>query len=135
MDTSIEFQKVLEKRKTFAPITYREAAVAIANDEQTVLKFMADNDYAQVYRLLHMNDSALVVGENAPFTPSKERVEGELALLLMKGDQKTLDDVISKFVLKPDTTGYTSNQKIIDSLKDIGALVYGDKGYMFTLRF
>lgn len=135
MDSSIEFKEVLRKQATGTPVSYREVAVAIANDEHTLLQFIADNDPVQAYNLLHHSDAALVIGENAKFKPDAKRVAGEFNLLLAKKDLPVLQSIIDEYVIKPDTANYTSNQKVIDSLCDIGAISATDEGYKFNIQF
>lgn len=136
MDTSTEFQEVLRKQKAGIPVSYREVAVIIANDEHSFLQFLADNDFPQVYRLLHHEpDSQLVVGETAKFSPDKKRVEGELRLLLDKKDNQTINSVIDKFVFNPNTRNVTSNAKVLECLRDIEAIKATPEGNVFNVRF
>ncbi len=134
MDTSLEYNNVLAKGKVKAPVTYREVAVAIANHDETALKYIADNDPIQVYALLHQSDSPLEIGKNAKFIPNKERVEGELKLLLIKKDFDTLNDILSKFIVNTNTQNYTTNQQIMKSLEDIGALSFVGGKYIINAR-
>ncbi len=132
MDTSREFAHVIEKSKIGAPVTYREVAVTIANDEKSLLKFIADNDPVQVYGLLHRSDAAMTIGKNANFLPDAERVKGELALLLAKKDFATLNDILAHFKVNNTAKNYTSNQKVLASLSDIGATSFKDGSYKFN---
>lgn len=135
MDTSKEFRQILEKKQTGSPINVREAAVAIANDEETLLKYMADNDPSQLYRLLHQSEAEMFIGKNAAFIPDKKRVEGELKLLLVKKDFKTLNDVVSAFRIDRDTMNYTNDSKLIKALEDIKAINFENGTYAFNVRF
>jgi len=134
MDTSRELQTVLEKRNLNAPVTYREVAVAIANDEPSLLKFIADNDPVQVYGLLHSSDSAMIIGKNAKFIPDASRVEGELNLLLIKKDFKSLNYILENFKINNTARNYTASKKILDSLADINAISFANGNYKFNLR-
>jgi hypothetical protein len=129
-----EFQSLLQKKQKNAPITLREAALVIANDEETLLKFMVDNDLAQVHRLLHMSDAPLVVGETASFVPNKARVEGELNLLLTKKEWDTLNQIASQFVWNPKSDNYTTNKGIVASLQDMKVLTCNDAGCKLNVK-
>jgi ribosomal protein S8 len=134
MDTSIEFAKVLNKLSNGQPVNYREMAIAIANHEETLLQFLADNDYKQVYRLLHeIPQVSLSIGKNATFEPSKSRVEAELKLLYIKKEGEILNTLIRNFRLNPVTQNYTTNQKLLSSLRDIGVIGSDSLGNYFNI--
>lgn len=135
MDTSQEYQQVLKKIQGNKALSYRDIAVAVANDPDTLLKYLSDNDPIQCYRLLHQSDSAMVIGQNANFTPDKARVDGEFKLLLIKKDYNTLNQVVSNFVVNPSAQNWTTNQNVIKNLQDIGVLMAVNNGYALTTRF
>lgn len=138
MDTSVfgSEAKILEQKiRQHAPVTYREVALVIATHEQTLLKFLADNDPAQVYRLLHESDSSMVIGNGASFIPNKKRVEGELKLLVVKKDYAVLNDIISKFKINRSAQNITGNTRILKELQNIGAIKETDGGLVFTVKF
>ena len=135
MDTSSEYNTVLQKKQMNAPVSYREIAVAIANHEETLLQFLADNDPNQVYALLHRSDSPMTVGENATFIPDKKRVEGELKSLFVKKDFATLNDIVDNFRINTSAKNYTANANVISSLCDIDAITMTPTGYRFNLTF
>lgn len=130
-EISTDFATVLRKIKTGEPGNFRDMAVAISEDPtgHTLLQFMVDNDYTQVYSLLHHNDNApMVIGKNAPFTPDKTRVEGELFMLAEKQDFNTLNQIISDFVLNPTTPNYTTNPKLLTSLTGMQSIQGNNAG-------
>ncbi len=129
-----ELETLGNKMKSFSPVTHREAALAISNDEESFLKFIADNDPAQAYRLLHESPAPLVVGETASFVPDKARVEGEFKLLLVKKDWNTLNHVISRFVVNTNAKNYTGNMQLIKSLQDLKVILPTEKGLMFNVQ-
>lgn len=133
MDTSREFQQVLEKQKKQIPITYRDAAIAIGNDTATLLKYLCDNDYTQVHKLLHLSDSAMVMGKNAPFAPDKKRVEAELRTLLIRKQWKPLNQVVDHFVINLQTDNYTTNQELLQCMLDIHIITSTQHGYEFNV--
>jgi len=122
MDTSREYQKVLDKHQKKIPVSYREVAVCIANHPETLLKYISDNDYVQVYRLLHESTAPMVIGKNATFTPDKKRVEGELKSLYMRKDFDTLNTILDHFVVNVQTNNYTSNPELIQRMREIELL-------------
>ena len=135
MDTSVEFQRVLDKKAKGIPVTIREVAVCIGNDPHTLLKYMTDNDYTQVHKLLHLSDSKLVIGKNAGFRPDKKRVEGELASLLVRKDWNTLNQIVDNFVVNLTTDNYTSKPELIQALTDIQVLSNTENGLEFNVVF
>lgn len=132
---SKEFQEFLDKKASGTPLNLRDIASAVGEDEQTLLKFMVDNDYEQVWRLLHMSDAPLVIGKTATFVPNKARAEGEIHLLFVKKDFNTLNQVITQFVLKPNTNNWTSDQALLQCLEDNGTIKPTQSGYMFNVTF
>lgn len=134
MDTSVEYKAVLEKQKLGAPVNVRDVAVAIANHDQTLLKFLADNDYKQVYRLLHESDNPMLIGVNAGFMPNKKRVEGELGLLIAKSDADTLNKILSEFVVNTNANNYTTDQQLLTSLREIEAIKSTSLGNQIAIR-
>lgn len=135
MDTRSEFEAVLEKKKKGIPVTMREIAVCIGNDPHTLLKYMVDNDYAQVHKLLHLSDSRMVIGKNASFKPDKRRVEGELRSLLTRQQWDTLNQVTDHFVINISADNYTSNPELIQKLADIKVVHMTENGYEFDIIF
>lgn len=130
-----EFKAVLSKQKTGSPVSYRDVAVAIACDEQTLLKFLTDNDYVQVYKLLHQTNAPLSIGNNAGFIPNKKRAESELHLLQVKNDTTAINDIVSNFRINLNTENYTTQQDIINNLSGMGVITMTDTGYKFNLKF
>lgn len=136
MDTSREFQKVLDKQSQGLPVTMRDVAVVIANDPETLLRYMVDNDYVQVHKLLHLSDAPMLMGKNASFRPDKKRVAGELKSLLTRNNFKVLNQVTDFFVINTDTDNYTSNPELIQKLCDVGAVHKTPTGeYEFDIVF
>lgn len=130
----LTFDEVMVKVKQFSPVDIQDISTIIANHEESLLKFMADNDYIQVYKALHESDSPLVIGENASFTPDRARVEGELEMLLAKKDYKTLNEIISKFIVNPNTVNWTTDRALLACLNDDGVLKATDDGYKFNVK-
>lgn len=135
MDTSQEYKSLLEKKARGIPVTVRDIAVAIGNDKETLLKYMADNDFMQVYKLLHLSDSPMIIGANAAFVPSKKKVETELKSLLIRKNYKVLNQIIDHFVVNMKAGNYTSNQELIRALCDIQVLKSAPEGYEFNVNF
>lgn len=135
MDTSREFQTAIEKKSKGIPVTIRDVAVLIGNDKATLLKYMVDNDFVQVHKLLHLSDSTMMIGKNARFTPDKKRVEGELNSLLTRKQWKTLNQVIDHFVVNLATDNYTASLDLIRALCDIQILTCTENGYEFQVEF
>ena len=136
MDTTAEYNVVLQKKQLGAPVSWREVAVAIANHEETLLEYMCDNDYAQVYRLLHHSDAPMYIGQNkAKFFPQPGRCQGELKSLLEKKDFRTLNDIIAHYRINLQAGNITSNNNLIEKLKDINAISMKEGGYGFNLQF
>lgn len=133
MDTSSEFERVKAKQKVGAPVSAREVAVIYANDDRSLLDFLVENDYVQVYSLLHQSDATMEIGKNANFVPDRSRVVGELNSLLVKKDFSILNDIIRNFRINMAAGNKTSNPKVIESLSDIGAISMTDTGYKFNL--
>lgn len=135
MDTSREFQQVLEKKSKGIPVTVRECAVAIGNDKATMLQYMVDNDFTQVHKLLHLSDASMVIGRNASFKPEKKRVEAELSSLLARKKWDTLNQVVDHFVINMTTDNYTSNPELVRCLCDIQVVICTQYGYEFNVLF
>lgn len=111
----------------------REVAICIGNDVPTLLKYMTDNDYVQVHKLLHLSDSSMVIGRNASFKPDKKRVEGELASLLTRKQWNTLNQVTDFFVINMATDNYTSVPELVQALVDIHVVHSTENGYEFDI--
>ena len=136
MDTSQEYQKVLQKKEIGAPLSWRELAVYITNQPDGILMYIADNDFAQAYTLLHHSDSVMRVGAGANFFPEKGRVIGELKALLAKEDVATLNDILSNYKINLKAGNITSNNNMVTALRDIDAIKPGaDGNYQFTMRY
>lgn len=133
MDTSREFEAALQKRAKGIPVTMREIAVLIGNDPATLLKYMVDNDYIQVHKLLHLSNSNMVIGKNASFKPDRKRVEGELASLLTRKQWDTLNQVTDYFVINENADNYTSTPELIQKLCDIQVVHSTENGYEFDV--
>ncbi len=133
MTMNPELVTLAQKIKTKSPVTMREVALTIVNDEETLLKYIADNDPVQAYRLLHESDAPMVVGVNANFVPNTNRVEGEFKLLLVKKDFKTINQVVSKFVINMKAKNYTTNSQLLKAMEDMKAIRSTNDGYMFNL--
>lgn len=134
MDTSREFQNVLNKKQNGMPISYRDAAVVIGNDPETLLKYMVDNDYVQVHKLLHYSDSKVLIGKNAKFTPNKKAVSAQLATLLIRKNWKVLNQLVDNFVVNLTTDNYTTNPQLIRALQDIQVLAVTENGLEFSVE-
>lgn len=129
-----ELANLQKKINSHSPLTYREVALMIGNHEETLLKFLSDNDYQQLYSLVHHSDAPMTVGNGASFVPNKARVEGELKLLLDKKDFATLNDIVSKFRLSP-SVNYTGNSQLISEMVNAGLLKTDNTGkYYFNVK-
>lgn len=128
-----EVQTLLQKIKQNAPVTIREVALVIANHEESLLKFICDNDPVQVHKLLHESGAPLLIGKNASFVPNYKRCSGELKLLLGKRDYVVLNQVVSGFVLNLNIDNYTTNPGLLKELEIMKVIVPTANGYMFNV--
>lgn len=134
MDTSREFQNVLNKKQNGMQISYRDAAVVIGNDPETLLKYMVDNDYVQVHKLLHYSDSNVLIGKNAKFNPNKKAVSAQVLTLLIRKNWKVLNQLVDNFVVNLTTDNYTTNPQLIRALQDIQVLSVTENGLEFNVE-
>lgn len=130
-----EYQIVRAKNTMNKPLSYRELAILIACEEPRLLKFIADNDPIQAYKLLHISDAPMVIGHNADFAPNAKRVDAEFYNLLKKKDWNTLNQIISAFRVNMNVNNYSTNQNILRELRNMGALVMTPNGEKFNLQF
>jgi len=123
---SQQIENLKNKLLLGSPLSLVDVAVSIGTDEATFLKFITDNDFQQVYALLHRSDAKFTIGVNASFNAKKERVEGELNLLLQEKNYNVLNQIIGCFKFNPTTQNYTTNNTIITELKGAGILQPND---------
>lgn len=134
MDDNYSYQNVLKKVNDFVPVDWDDIAVLISNNDEELLRYVAKNDYKQVYKLLHSGKSNLEVGKNASFIPSFERVSGELKLLLVKKDFGTLNELLKNFVIDSKANNYTADLRLLKALESQGTISSTDKGYILNVQ-
>lgn len=134
MDNSYSYQNVLKKIKDGVPVDWNDVACVVGNNEDDLMRYISDNDYKQVYKLLHQSDANLVIGKNASFIPNIDRTKGELKLLLAKKDYSTLNDVLENFVINTSSDTWTSDLGMLNALISQGIIYDSGNGYKFNIE-
>lgn len=136
MDTTQEYKTVLAKRDAGTPVSLRDVAVTLANDDQSLATYLIVNDYKQVYKLLNESEAPLVIGENARLIPSVDRVAAELHSLIEKKDWQDLNYILGNFRINLKAGNWTSHEDLLAVLRDIDAVKMDREGnYSFKLQF
>ena len=135
MDTTQEFQAVLNKRTTRAPITLREMAIVLANDNQSLIDYLIMNDFKQVYRLLNASSSGMRIGDNAGMLPDLKRTRAEMQAHLGRKDWDVLNYVLSNFRINLQAHNWTSHNDLLEKMSDIQLIYPVDGTYGFKAQF
>lgn len=134
MDTRIEFQRVLEKKRLNAPVSLRDVAVVIANSPTDLFEFMANNDLPQLWKLINESPSPSYIGENMRFRPDKSRALAELEQLLIRKDWTDIKWIVSRFRINMNARNYTTDPGLIQELESIGEITARDGGYGINIQ-
>lgn len=123
MDTSEDFKAVIAKGQAGTPVTTRDIAVAIANDNQSLASYLVWNDLAQLYKLINQSEANMVIGDNAGFIPDADRAAAEMHALIERSDWKDLNYILSNFKINLEAHNWTSHNDLLEELKAIGAII------------
>jgi hypothetical protein len=133
-NTQGQYERFLAKKRNGSPMTWPDLAARIDNEEEPLLHYMVENDFPQLWRLLHQSDAPGTIGQGMTFTPNKQRAEGELKLLLVKRDFNTLNDIIKHFRINMNTKNYTTNPDLIRTMEQFQTIVMDKNGYKFNVK-
>ena len=123
MQTQDHYNNVLlPKQKSGSPVSWRDVAVRIDNEPEKVIDFMCENDYQQVWSLLHSSDTPQTIGKGMSFKPNFNQAKGSLMLLLAKQDHATLNSIIKGFRINMNTKNITTNPSLLRELENIQAI-------------
>ena len=128
-NSETQYQRFLAKKESGSPMGYEDLASRLDNEEEALLDFMVENDFPQMWKLLHASGSPDSIGSGLGFTPDKKRLGGELKLLLIKRDYKTLNDIISNFKINLRTQNYTVDPSLIREMENLQTITVGEDGF------
>lgn len=136
MDTRTEYQQVLIKHRDQVPVTLRDLAITLANNNADMIQYLLDNDYQQVYRLLHEAPGiAMSVGRNASLIADKTRARAEMLALLGKKDWEDLNYVLGQFQINLQANNWTSHADLLEKMRDIELIKPYKNTYCFNAKF
>jgi len=127
-NSETQYQRFLAKKDSGSPMHYEDLAARIDNEEEALLDYLIQNDFPQMWKLLHASNSPDSIGNGLGFTPDKKRLEGELKLLLVKRDYDTLNDIISNFKINLRTQNFTVDPSLIREMENLQTIVVGQDG-------
>ena len=99
-------------------VSEKEGASLIATYHQCFLAFAIANNLANVNDVLRHENG---FGE-LPFMPNQKLVEAQVDLLLTKGHEAALQDVINKFVFNPNANNWTTQPELVAELKRLNII-------------
>lgn len=131
-----QYQRFLAKQASGSPVTIGDLAARLDNEEEALLHYITENDFPQLWRLLHHSDAPGTIGQGMSFTPDKNKAQGELKLLLVKRDFNTLNDILKHFRVNMNTKNYTTNPELIREMELLQTIVMDKDGkYKFNVQF
>lgn len=135
MDTRIEYNRVLEKKRLNAPVSLRDVAVVIANSPDDLFDFLVNNDPTQLWKLLNESPSPSYIGNGMRFKPEAVRAREELKQLYIRKDFADLKWILDRFRINTNTRNYTSDASLLSELESIGEITMKNGGYGFNITF
>lgn len=132
-NSKAQYEKFLAKQASGSPVSWGDVAARLDNEEEAMLHYMVENDLNQVWRLLHQSDTPSSIGRGMSFAPDRSRAEGELKLLLVKQDNKTLAPIVEAFRINMNANNYTTNADLIRQMELLQTISMKDGGYGFNL--
>ncbi len=129
-----QYDRFLAKQRSGSPMDFGDLAARLDNEEEPLLHYMVENDFPQLWRLLHHSDAPGTIGQGMTFTPDKNKAEGELKLLLVKRDFTTLNDIIKHFRINLNAKNFTANPELIRHMELLQTIAMDKNGYRFNVK-
>jgi hypothetical protein len=97
------------------PVSNEERAYLITHDPEALFAFMVENNPGPVNMALRQQGYT-----HLAFAPNKKALAAQLEIMAINGDSEGLQDVINKWVPKPETLNpsfYSELQKQINTIR------------------